>query len=114
MGPIRKHETEKVKGTTNLNQNKQKITNYRKARIKRITKVAYLTSKECDKDFGWYKRPITFTLDDGKVVIAQMDDEGNDGGVLMIEYPGETVTHKDFPGEKFMKSEVLPVLSLGD
>ena len=49
-----------------------------------ITKVAYLTSKECEEDFGWYKRPITFTLDNGKIVIAQMDDEGNDGGVLLI------------------------------
>ena len=79
---------------------------------KRITKVEYLTSKECDKDFGWYKRPITFTLDDGKVVIAQMDDEGNDGGVLMIEYPGETTTNKNYPGMKFQKTEVLPVLSV--
>ena len=47
-----------------------------------ITKVGYLTSKECDKDFGLYKRPVTFTLDDGKVIIAQMDDEGNDAGAF--------------------------------
>tara|TARA_R110002020_G_scaffold55591_6_gene154091 strand:+ start:990 stop:1301 length:312 start_codon:yes stop_codon:yes gene_type:complete len=78
-----------------------------------ITKVAYLTNEECEGDFGWYKRPITFTLDDGKVIIAQMDDEGNDGGVLLIEYPGETVTHPGYPGQ-FRKTEVLPVLSVGD
>ena len=67
-----------------------------------ITKVAYLTSKECEEDFGWYKRPITFTLDNGKIVIAQMDDEGNDGGVLLIEYPGETITHPYYPDKKFL------------
>ena len=91
-------------------------TDYAKERLvgRTITDVAYLTPKECDEDFGWYKRPITFTLDDGKVVIAQQDDEGNDGGVLLIVYPGETVTSEHFPGEKFTKSEVLPVLGLDD
>ena len=79
---------------------------------KTITKVEYLNSKECEKDFGWYKRPITFTLNTGEIVIAQMDDEGNDGGVLMIEYPGETVEYKHSPGTKFLKTEVLPVLSV--
>ena len=75
-----------------------------------ITKVGYLSSKECDEDFGWYNRPITFTLDDGKVVVAQMDDEGNDGGVLLVECTGETETHPNYPGQKFLKTEVLPVL----
>tara|TARA_R100000656_G_C3853621_1_gene108160 strand:+ start:172 stop:501 length:330 start_codon:yes stop_codon:yes gene_type:complete len=91
-------------------------TKYAKDRLvgRKIVSVAYLTSKECDKDFGWYKRPITFTLDDGKIVIAQMDDEGNDGGVLMIEYPGETTTSKHYPGKVFQKTDVLPVLSVDD
>lgn len=48
---------------------------------KTIVKVHYLTKKTTD-DWGWYKRPIMFTLSDGTQVIAQMDDEGNDGGVL--------------------------------
>ena len=91
-------------------------TDYAKERLvgRTITDVSYLTSKECEDGFGWYKRPITFTLDDGKEVVAQMDDEGNDGGVLLILYPNETVTSKLFPGEKFTKSEVLPVLGLED
>ena len=72
-----------------------------------ITKVAYLTRKEAEEDFAWDKRPITFTLDNGLIVIAQMDDEGNDGGVLLVEFPGETV---EIRGEKYQKSEVLPVL----
>ena len=41
-----------------------------------------------------------------------MDDEGNDGGGLLIEYPGETVSPEWAKGEKFMKTEVLPVLSV--
>ena len=72
-----------------------------------IKKVAYLTEKEAEEDFGWYKRPITFTLDNGLIVIAQMDDEGNDGGVLHIEYPGETM---EVNGNKYLKTEILPVL----
>ena len=41
-----------------------------------------------------------------------MDDEGNDGGVLMIEYPGETVSPKWAEGKVFQKTEVLPVLEV--
>ena len=91
-------------------------TEYAKERLvgRTITDVSYLTKKECKDGFGWYKRPITFTLDDGKEVLAQMDDEGNDGGVLLIIYPGETVTSEHFPGKEFTKSEVLPVLRLED
>lgn len=81
---------------------------------RKIVKVSYLTTKECKDHFGWYKRPITFTLDNGLIVIAQMDDEGNDGGVLLVEYPGETVTLDAYPGKVFQKTEVLPVLSLED
>ena len=88
-------------------------TKYAKERLvgRKIVKVAYLTDEECEKDFGWYKRPITFTLDDGKVVIAQMDDEGNDGGVLLIEHTGETT---EYEGKKYLKTSVLPVLGKED
>ena len=48
---------------------------------KKIVKVEYLTKKECE-NWGWEYRPVAFQLDDGMWVIAQMDDEGNDGGVL--------------------------------
>ena len=103
----------------NLNDPKERTkywTEYAAKRLvgRTITKVAYLTSKECKEDFDWYKRPIIFTLDNDKLVIAQMDDEGNDGGVLMIEYPGETVSPKWAKGKKFQKTEVLPVLSLDE
>ena len=107
------------KKRVNLNDPKECTkywTEYAAKRLvgRRITKVEYLNSKDCKNAFGWYKRPVTFTLDNGKVVIAQMDDEGNDGGVLLIEYPGETVSPKWANGEKFLKTEVLPVLSLED
>ena len=62
-----------------------------------ILKVEYMKDKECN-DYMWYKKPITFILDNGTRVIAMQDDEGNDGGVL-------TCLTKD-------KEEVLPVLSV--
>ena len=48
---------------------------------KRIIKVEYMSLKEAD-NYMWNNRPITFILEDGTRIIAQMDDEGNDGGVL--------------------------------
>ena len=66
---------------------------------RRILKVEYMSSKEC-KDYMWYKRPITFILDNGTRVIAMQDDEGNDGGVLTC------LTES--------KEEVLPVLGVDD
>ena len=62
---------------------------------KRIIKVEYMEQEECDV-YGWDSKPITFFLDDGTRVIAQKDDEGNDGGVLTC------LTSKT--------EEVLPVL----
>ena len=66
---------------------------------RKIVKVEYMRSKECN-DYMWYKRPITFYLDDETRVIAMMDDEGNDGGVLTC------LTES--------KEEILPVLSVED
>ncbi len=66
---------------------------------RRILKVEYMSSKECN-EYMWYKRPITFILDNGTRVIAQMDDEGNDGGVLAC------LTNK--------AEEILPVLGVED
>ena len=64
---------------------------------RKIVKVEYMKDKECN-EYMWYKKPITFILDNGTRVIAMQDDEGNDGGVL-------TCLTKD-------KEEVLPVLSV--
>jgi hypothetical protein len=66
---------------------------------RQILKVEYMSSEECN-EYMWYKRPITFILDNGTRVIAMQDDEGNDGGVL-------TCLTKD-------KEEILPVLGVDD
>ncbi len=52
-----------------------------------ITEVRYLTDEEM-KMMGWYKRPITFLLDNGEYCIVSQDDEGNDGGVLFYGKDG--------------------------
>ena len=67
---------------------------------RKIVKVHWLTEDQAEQEFGWYKRPIVITLDDGTEIVPQMDDEGNDGGALWLG-------NKD--GE-----EVLPVLGLED
>ena len=67
---------------------------------KKIIKVEYLSKRECD-EYMWYKRPVSFILDNGTRIIAQMDDEGNDGGVL-------------WAGLAEDMEEILPVLGLED
>ena len=49
---------------------------------KKITGARYLTPPETEA-FGWYKPSLVIDLDDGSCLIAQMDDEGDDGGVIV-------------------------------
>ena len=48
---------------------------------KKIVHVEYLPEILME-EWGWYKRPITIHLEDDTILIAQMDDEGNDGGAM--------------------------------
>ena len=68
---------------------------------KKITNVEYMTKDECEHS-GWSKRPICLQLDDNTWIYPQMDDEGNDGGV--IYYSGKNVDD----------AETLPVLGMED
>ena len=54
---------------------------------KKIVEVAYLPVADLE-EWGWSKSPIVLTLDDGTVLIPQMDDEGNDGGALWTSDEG--------------------------
>ena len=65
---------------------------------RKIVKVEYMSDKECN-EYMWYKRPITFILDNHTRIIAMQDDEGNDGGVLTCL-------------TTLGREEVLPVLSV--
>ena len=66
---------------------------------RKIVQVKYVDSEEA-KSYMWYKRPISFTLDNGTRLMVQQDDEGNDGGALW---------YGNKEGE-----DLLPVLSLED
>ena len=63
-------------------------TEYAQSKLKGmiILDCQYVSQKECE-DLGWYSRPLALKLDNngGKSfwVIAQSDDEGNDGGALV-------------------------------
>jgi len=62
---------------------------------RKITRVEYLSDEEAN-DSMWYSKPVVFQLDNGDWVYPMRDDEGNDGGALVV-------------GDK-----TLPVLSVGD
>lgn len=48
-----------------------------------IKAVSYMSEKEAEQ-LGWSSRPVCFELDNGMLVFPQSDDEGNDGGALIV------------------------------
>lgn len=75
---------------------------------RKIIKIEWQTTDEANT-YDWFNQAIKLYLDDGTIIMPQNDDEGNDAGVLLHINPNETQTSKYFPGEKFTKSDVLPV-----
>ncbi len=49
-----------------------------------IVRVGYLPAAEA-QELGWSDRPAVLHLDDGTVLYATYDEEGNGAGVLMAE-----------------------------
>ena len=56
-----------------------------------IVKVQWMTEKNA-KEFGWNSRPLLMVLDNGTIIHAQADDEGNDGGALYVDTGKEGTT----------------------
>ena len=61
---------------------------------RKIVAVRYLDKEEADR-LGWYGRSVVIHLDNGHLVWASSDDEGNDAGALFTTDP---------------KADTLPVL----
>lgn len=64
-----------------------------KLKGKTIEGIRYLTDSE-KEGLMWYKNAPVIVFTDGTQIVAQSDDEGNDGGVLYIVPPngdGETL-----------------------
>ena len=76
---------------------------------KKIVKITWQSETQAHESFGWHSRAVELHLDDGTIIVPQRDDEGNDAGALLWINPSELVESKHFPGEKFTKTEVLPV-----
>ena len=55
---------------------------------RKIDSCRYMTRQEAD-DMGWYKRPLIIFFTDGSYLMLQRDDEGNDGGAGLFEYPSK-------------------------
>lgn len=53
---------------------------------RKIVEVRYLNDEETNT-MGWFKKTPILILDDGRQVIPQQDDEGNDGGMLVVYNP---------------------------
>jgi hypothetical protein len=61
---------------------------------RKIVDVRYLSQEEAD-DLDWTERPVVIHLDDGNLIYASADDEGNGAGALFTNN---------------QKNPVLPVL----
>lgn len=68
---------------------------------RKIVALRWISTQEAE-DMDWFNRPIVLELDDGKFLIPQSDNEGNDGGTLWI--------HKDSQAEW----NIMPVMGLND
>ena len=75
---------------------------------RKIVKVEYLPEDAMDS-YGWTKKPVTFWLDDGTWVVAQCDDEGNNGGVLAYSHEDDDKYSMDSKCNKY-DDRVMPVL----
>jgi hypothetical protein len=53
---------------------------------RKIVSARYQTEAEVE-NMGWGRKAVVLTLDDGREVTPQSDDEGNDGGVLVVFNP---------------------------
>ena len=52
----------------------------------KIIKVQYMSNKEC-KELDWYSAPVAMLVKKDKKqfwILPQKDDEGNDGGALVV------------------------------
>lgn len=57
---------------------------------KRVKVVRRMTQQEAEQ-FGWDSRPVVIAMEDGTFVIPQSDDEGNDGGAVLVLGGGREV-----------------------
>ena len=47
-----------------------------------ITNIERMSESEALNNYGWSKRPVIITLDNGVQLDPMADDEGNDGGAI--------------------------------
>ena len=59
-----------------------------------ITHIRWATKQETEQLGYIGASPVIIKLDDGTLLIPQMDDEGNDGGALYV-LPGDTSKEDD-------------------
>lgn len=61
---------------------------------RKITYIRWMTTRETELLGYIGASPVIIKLDDGTLLIPQMDDEGNDGGALYV-LPGDTSKEDD-------------------
>ena len=61
---------------------------------RKITYIRWMTTKETEQIGYIGASPVIIKLDDGTLLIPQMDDEGNDGGAVLV-LPGDTSKEDD-------------------
>ena len=60
---------------------KTRIEKYLKGRT--IVKIEYCSEKESEEQ-GWHNQPIQILLDNGTWLTPTSDDEGNNGGAILL------------------------------
>lgn len=63
---------------------------------RRIARVRYMTPTEAAEAL-WQNRALVIELDDGTLIHASCDEEGNDAGVLFVDTKRDSLTFGRIP-----------------
>lgn len=63
---------------------------------RRIARVRYMSRAEANESL-WKNRPLVIELDDGALIHASCDEEGNDAGVIFVDTKSESLTFGRLP-----------------
>jgi hypothetical protein len=63
---------------------------------RRIARVRYMSTTEAAESL-WQNRPLIIELDDGTLIHAACDEEGNDAGVMFVDTKTDSLTFGRLP-----------------
>ena len=82
---------------------------------RKIVKIRWLSKLSAEQDFGWYKRPIILTLDDGSEILANPIAVKSSGEKTIVSLrPERALINTEEKMENNFKGKIEEVIYHGD